>query len=202
MGICTLDAAAPALSPRSGPDQIPTVLLMTAESRIFVATGHGGNDLQRLLARSARTWRDFGCGIVGVLAEPGEDESARCGAGFLRDIASGETFSMALEKPPIDTACHLDARGVQAACTQLLPQIPSSDIVILSKFGKLEADRQGLWAAFRMAIAAGKPVLTTVSSRHAEAWTAFAPTATRFAADPASLAHWWRSVQPLPGDPA
>src|SRR3546814_2287181 len=86
-------------------------------------------------------------------------------------------YSIQLDTPPAGTACHLDAAGLGDACTGLLAQIAAADVVVVSKFGKLEAMRQGLWPAFAAAVAIGKPLLTTVSHRHVGAWTAFAPAA-------------------------
>ena len=73
-------------------------------------------------------------------------------------------------------------------------QIQTGDLVVLSKFGKLEAMRSGLTGAFEAAIAAGKPVLTTVSEKHREAWRAFAPDATVLPADKTALQAWWRDL--------
>lgn len=116
-----------------------------------------------------------------------------CSAGILRDIASGARHSIYLAVAPTGTSCHLDARGVEAACSSVLGQVQGGDLVVLSKFGKLEALHEGLFPAFEAAIAAGKPVLTTVSSRHREAWQAFAPDAVPIDADKAALTAWWRA---------
>lgn len=169
---------------------------MSDASKFAVVANLGGDDNQSLLARAAETWRCVGHRIVGVLAEQQSDEDAVCSAGFLRDIASGRRFTIAFERPPIGTACHLDAKGMETACAQLLDQIPSSDAVVLSKFGKLEAGEQGLWPAFSMAFTLGKPVLTTVSSKHLAALRVFAPAAVWLEPDPASLTQWWESMAP------
>jgi hypothetical protein len=109
-------------------------------------------------------------------------------------------YSIHLEDAPRDTSCHLDARGVDAACAAVLPRIAASDLVVLSKFGKLEAMGRGLFAAFEAARAAGRPVLTTVSPKHDEAWRNFAPDAIALPAEADALRDWWRAqrlnVQP------
>jgi hypothetical protein len=121
-----------------------------------------------------------------------------CSAGFLRDLASGRRFSIQLDAPPAGSSCHLDATGMEDAGTGLLAQIPDADIVVFSKFGKLEAARQGLWTAFAAAVSAGKPLLTTVSPRHMESWNACAPAALRLDGDAAAIAQWWNTVRPGP----
>jgi hypothetical protein len=45
------------------------------------------------------------------------------------------------------------------------------DLVVLSKFGMLEADREGLADAFIAALEADIPGLTCVSERFQKAWT-------------------------------
>jgi len=63
------------------------------------------------------------------------------------------------------------------------------------KFGKLETKRAGLASAFEAAITAGKPVLTTVSDGHYDAWRALAPNAISLPADVAAIHAWWRAVR-------
>jgi hypothetical protein len=82
---------------------------------------------------------------------------------------------------------------VAAACASLLGHLEGSDLVILSKFGKLEAAGQGLFPAFQAAIAAGRRLLTSVSSKHGDVWRALAPDAALLEADEAALTAWWRA---------
>ena len=103
---------------------------------------------ESLLAAVALGVRASGGRVVGLLAETPELPEGAYGAGILRDIASGKSFSIRLETAPSHTACQLDVAGVAAACRELHDQIATSDLVVLSKFGKLEAIRSGLAAAF------------------------------------------------------
>src|SRR5262245_55622961 len=106
---------------------------MPRPSNIAVITNSKGQDCQTFLARTAAEWRSAGANVVGVLAENYKVEGG-CSAGFVRDIASGKRFSIHLSTPPVGTTCHLDAAGLEEACDDLLPQIISADVVILSKF--------------------------------------------------------------------
>src|SRR5215469_1232680 len=149
---------------------------------------------QALLAGMVTDWRDSGAKIAGVIGELHGLPDRTCGAGFLRDIASGKPYRIYLEVPPRQNSCHLDAVGVASVCKAILGQISMSDLVILNKFGKLERTGEGLAAAFELAISAGKPLLTTVSDRHRDAWRTFAPDASFLPADKAALQNWWRAV--------
>lgn len=65
------------------------------------------------------------------------------------------------------------------------------DLVVLSKFGKLEAGGGGLRDAFAAAIDAGVPLLTSVSQNFSVAWEAFAaPLFVVLPADPDRIEQW------------
>lgn len=150
--------------------------------------------IQHLFAAKAAEWRDAGLNVVGLIGEAHALPDRSCTAGLLRDIVTGKSFLMYLETPPAHTSCHLDGEGVESACATLLDQIAESDLVVLSKFGKLEAQGGGLAAAFKAAIAAGVPVLTTVSEKHHEAWWKIAPDAVRMRADKQAIEEWWQAA--------
>lgn len=150
---------------------------------------------QALIAKVVADWRAAGANIVGVIAEPHGIPGRTCGAGILREIVSRKSFPIYLDTAPSHTSCHLDATGVDGACAAILNQIATSDLVVLSKFGKLEASGGGLAPAFEAAIAAGKPLLTTVSYKHRDTWRALVAHATVLNADKAALENWWRAMQ-------
>ncbi|MBP7243379.1 DUF2478 domain-containing protein [Amaricoccus sp.] len=166
--------------------------------RIAVLEGADGDNLQALLAAAVAEWRAAGTRVAGVIAEAHGLPDRTCAAGFLREIGAEERFPIYLGTPPEGTSCHLDGAGVTAACAAVIGGISGSDLVVLSKFGKLEAAGQGLLPAFEAALAAGRPVLTTVSERHRDAWEAFAPDAARIDANPAALAAWWSDATARP----
>lgn len=161
---------------------------------IAVVEGADSTSIQALLAAAAAEWSATEVKVAGVTAEAHGLPDRSCSAGLLRDVASGARFPIYLETAPRGTSCHLDAAGVEAACAAILRQIETSDLVILSKFGKLEAMGQGLFPAFEAAVAAGKPLLTSVSAKHREAWQAFAPDARLLEAERAALAGWWSGM--------
>ena len=160
-------------------------------SRIAVVQGADSESIQKLLAAVVADWRVGGIRVTGVTAEAHGLPDRTCSAGLLRGIGSGDQFPIYLETAPPGTSCHLDAQGVEAACASIIDQIANSDLVVLSKFGKLEAMRKGLFPAFEAAIAAGRPVMTAVSAKHRSAWQAFAPNATYLEADKSALTDWW-----------
>lgn len=168
---------------------------MSVGNRIAVVSGPDSKAAQAVIAASVAAWRAQGARVAGVLAEEHDLPGRSCGAGYLRDIASGERFAIYGDLPASGSTCHIDAGGVQAACKALLGQIASSDLIVLNKFGKLEAMRLGLWEALEAAVAAGKPSLFALSEKHAEAFRAFAPEATCLAPDRIALDRWWDATR-------
>lgn len=168
--------------------------MSNSSARIATVVGADSIKIQALLAAMAAEWHVRGVSVAGVIAEPHGLPSVVCSAGILREISSGRPHTIYLDVVPSGTSCHLDASGVERACESILARIATSDLVILSKFGKLEASGSGLAKAFKAAVAAGKPVLTTVSAKHRKAWRAFAPDAIDLSADKADLQRWWGRV--------
>ncbi len=167
---------------------------MNAAANIAAIAAEQGVALQALLAEVVAAWRAAGANVVGVTAETHGLPDRTCGAGYLRDIASGKPYSIYLDVAPSHTSCHLDNAGVAHAGALIVDQIAAADVVVLNKFGKLEAMGEGLLPAFAAAIAAGKPLLTTVSDNHRKAWQSFAPGAVVLAAKKATLSDWWNAT--------
>lgn len=158
--------------------------------RLAAITTDHAEDVQRLLARAADAGQALGMRVAGVLAEDHGLPDRSCAAGVLREIATGRGHTIYLPAAPAGTSCHLDAAGVEAACAGVLGRLAEADLVVLSKFGKLEAAGSGLFRAFEAALAAGKPVLTTVSDRQRAALREQAPDAVFLPADEADVLRW------------
>jgi hypothetical protein len=136
--------------------------------------------------------------VVGVVEEAARDAPARaCGPGRLLSLADGCSYSLFQELGEGSAACALDPQGVVLAGEAVRRDVARGcDLVLLSKFGKLEAEnRAGLIPAFVAAIEAGVPVLTSVSPKYADAFSAFAaPFYTVLPAEVAAIEDWWAAV--------
>jgi Protein of unknown function (DUF2478) len=164
-------------------------------ARIAAVEGVKSSTVQALFEQAVGGWRAAGVRVIGLIEETHGLPDRTCNAGVLRDIVSGKSHSIYLEIPPSNSSCHIDAAGAEIACGIVLSQIEQCDLVVLSKFGKLEAGSGGLIDAFRAAIAAGKPVLTSISDKHLDAWRAFAPMAKTLPANSAALQDWWNGAE-------
>lgn len=150
---------------------------MSSDERIAAVASGNRVVTEALLAAAVAHAIAAGAKVVGLLAETPLDRDQACGAGILRDIASNKPFSIRLVDPPAHTSCVLDAAGVAAASVAILDRIAGCDLVVLSKFGKLEAGGAGLIQVFETSRKLRRPILTSVSGRHRAAWKSFAPCA-------------------------
>jgi hypothetical protein len=134
--------------------------------------------------------------LAGLVAEDHELPDRHCQAGYLRNLMTGARFSIFRDLGPNVAVCHLDGIGAAAAAETVQCDIVAGcDLVLLNKFGKLEIAGDGLASAFQAALAAGVPLLTSVSPAHQEAWCQFAQR--EFAvlpADPAAIDLWCQAV--------
>jgi hypothetical protein len=135
--------------------------------------------------------------IVGVLEESHGQGDQTCRAGYLRSIASGARFSMFQDLGRGSTGCRIDPTGVLLASEAVRRDIEAGcDLVLLNRFAKLEAGREGLMSAFVAAVEAEVPVLTSVSPMFQEAWERFAaPLFVILPAEPETIDAWWRAAR-------
>ena len=131
--------------------------------------------------------------IAGVIEVFGPaDASGGCKASHLRTV-SGETYPLFQDLGRDAAACALLPEGVVSASEAVRRDIEAGcDLVVLSKFGKLEAETgSGLVPAFAAALEAGCPILTAVSPRFDAEWRAFAtPLYALLPCDDAALDQW------------
>jgi Protein of unknown function (DUF2478) len=168
-------------------------------ARIAAIQGAPNPVIQDALWRFARRWTDRGVAIAGLIEaiEPTAAPSRR--AVNLKNLRSGETYPLFQDLGRLASACHLDGSGIVAACVAISGEIERGcDLVVLSKFGQLEALRTGLTDAFAMAVERDIPILTAVSPTYNAAWEAFSsPLGTILPADDVALDDWWRALRPL-----
>jgi nucleoside-triphosphatase THEP1 len=166
--------------------------------RIAALRGAPTTAMQTLLDEFAQRRARDGLRVAGVVEDSDCAHDGACKKFSVRDLLSGETISISQDLGRGSTACNLDPAALVRACGRIETAISEgADIVVLSKFGKLEAARSGLADAFRAAIEADIPVLTVVSPAAAEEWENFAAPLFQFV-DPSceALEFWWARQAP------
>jgi hypothetical protein len=174
----------------------PEIVMDEPTKIIAVVRGAANAEIQEIFRELADQWQPE-VQLAGLVAESHGLPDRNCQAGYLRNLATGARFSIFHDLGPGVADCHLDGIGAVAAAATVQRDIAENcDLVLLNKFGKLEASGGGLAGAFQAALAAGVPLLTSVSPAHDEAWRQF--TKREFAilpADPAAIDLWRRAAQ-------
>ncbi len=166
-----------------------------AGPKIAAVSGASGSSNQALLADFVKRRRTEGLRVAGLVEVAERAEAGACGRLSVMDVATGASIAISQNLGPGSTACNLDPGGLAEACAAAQRAIESgADLVVLSKFGKLEAARGGLCDAFAAAIEAELPIVTTVNPVMREDWTRFAGDLSDdvFASEDA-LEAWWNA---------
>lgn len=147
---------------------------------------------QATFRRVVRHCRSRALRLAGVLQHPAcEDPAHRCDV-VLEDLASGERTELFERRGSGARGCRLDIAAltdVTARIERALQHDP--DLLVLNKFGKVEAEGSGLVDPIAAAIDRGVPVIIGVPTRNLVAWRAFAgELAVEFAGDFGAIAHW------------
>ncbi|MEK4031722.1 DUF2478 domain-containing protein [Methylocystis sp. IM3] len=164
-----------------------------AVKRIAAVQGAASPLIQSTLLAFAQQLSRQGLRVAGVVEISSCGDEGRCKSLSVRDLASGDTYPITQKLGAGSEACNLDPGGLALACGVIEDAIQRGvDVVVLSKFGKLEAARSGLCDAFRAAMMADIPVITAVSPPVAEDWDRFAgELAQSVEARVDALAEWW-----------
>lgn len=162
---------------------------------IAALQGAPSAEIQRLLGEFASKLARSGIRVGGVVEISEPAPTGACGRSVLRDLRTGELFAISQNLGPGSQACNLDSQGLTLACVAVEQALAKGlDLVIISKFGKQEAARSGLYDAFRAAASSRTPMLTAVSPAFAAAWDAFSGSLSKYLpADPEVVETWWNS---------
>jgi len=173
---------------------------------ILAVQGADREGIQSLLAEAVRHLKQAGAHVIGVVEDmaPGVAHHDV----MLLDLVSGERNRLHQDLGSGSAGCSLDPEGLAAACAGVENAIAArlaaggdggDTVVVLSKFGRQEAEGRGLTAAFHAAVAAEFSVLTSVSPSVAADWAVFAGDMAQLV--PARIDEvdaWWLS----PAEPA
>jgi hypothetical protein len=166
----------------------------TAEFRIGAIHGAATADIQKLLARFAERRMQEGLRVAGVIEEPaGGVDCGVCDSLVLRDTAGSTIIPITQNLGSGSSACKLDSAGLAAGCQAVVAAIEGgANVVVLSKYGKVEAEGGGLLDAFRAAADAGLPCLTGVKPSFVEYFQEYAGGYSQWIeANEEAIERWW-----------
>ena len=149
-----------------------------------------------LFGRLAEWARGAGLSIAGTLQSDEPRPGRRLCDMTLDDLVTGRRFRISEDRGDLAEGCRLESAALTeaAALVERTIREAAPDLVILSKFGKAEAETGGgLRDAIAVAIELDVPVLTSVSEEYREALRQFAGELCVIAADEAEVRRWLRA---------
>jgi nucleoside-triphosphatase THEP1 len=146
------------------------------------------------ITRAIAPLRERGIPLAGVLQR---DPAGRPGRHpcdlLLENLATGEVTAIAEHRGKEARGCRLDV-GVLTDISEAVASSLHEDephLLIVNKFGKIEADGGGLRDAIADAVHLGIPVLVGVPMRNLDRWHAFAGAlSVELPADAAAISGW------------
>lgn len=134
--------------------------------------------------------------VGGLLQVIERDNPGQCATLSVVDIRTGERARITQNRGKEARGCKLDAQGLVSMAHCIDAAIDDGvDLIMISRFGRAEAEGRGLLSCFSNAICAGIPVLTAVREPHVGRWDAFhGGIATGLALDAGAVLDWFRTV--------
>ncbi|MDE2167271.1 MAG: DUF2478 domain-containing protein [Alphaproteobacteria bacterium] len=134
--------------------------------------------------------------IAGVIEERDRANRRLCRAGSLRSLGDNSLYPMFEDTASSSAGCDVEQAGLGSAAVAIRRDVETGcDLVILSKFGKLEAEGLGLRAAFTACVEAKIPLLTYVPIRLSRPWKSLVGAQSIFLpAEALAIDDWLRSL--------
>ncbi|HEX2940438.1 MAG TPA: DUF2478 domain-containing protein [Rhodopila sp.] len=151
------------------------------------------------LSAITATLRASGLTVRGLLQRPGETQSNGKPSLWLEDIGSGRVIRLDAPRGPGARACILDTDALAQGSLLLRQAIEAQpDLLIVSRFGSVEAEGGGLRAEIAEAVCSGLAVLIPVRTALLPDLGVFLGCApTLLPAHPAGVADWTEQMLAL-----
>lgn len=160
---------------RTARDEVSTLTMPNADPQPVAAIqSEVACDVNGLLGEIVKELRSRGVLLAGAVQGTETLSDECCSPLSLFDVGSDRVVGISQELGPHSSGCRLDHRGLAEAGAFISKTIETgADLVVINKFGKAEAEGDGLLSCFAEAVSAGVPVLTSVRPPYLEAWQAF-----------------------------
>jgi nucleoside-triphosphatase THEP1 len=133
-----------------------------------------GVDVDGVIRHAIDILRARGLSVGGVVQRFGPPRPSGKRTMLVQDIQTGELIPIDQDLGPGALTCTLDPEGLAVASVILRRAIAAPvDVVVVNRFGKLEAAGEGLRADVAEALCAGLPVLIAVQDSLLADWRAF-----------------------------
>jgi hypothetical protein len=167
----------------------------------FAAVASDGfTDVDGLLAGVVAAQRAAGRRVHGLLMRhdgPPAGGTACAEHMWLVDVATGAEYLVSQPMGRHSKACRADPQGFARATEVLRRALAEApELVVINRFGRLEAEGGGLSAELLALMAEGVPLLTAVAPAYREAWLHFSGGAPLLPPEPAAVQAWVAQVLP------
>lgn len=135
------------------------------------AEGLAVDEFMRTLAFGLR---DCGLKLAGAVQtnEP-HPGSCRCDM-VLEDLATCQRIAASEHRGPLARGCRLDTSALEQSVGLALSSLSSkTDLVLINRFGKREAEGQGFRPLIAQAVDLQIPVIVGLNQAHADSWQVF-----------------------------
>lgn len=137
--------------------------------------------------------------VLGVVQAPEEVSFAyRTQMGII-NLSNGVFTSIAQDLGAHNTSCCLDSEAISNASI-ILKQARAlkPDLIVVNRFGKLEAEGEGFADEMLEIMSTGMPMLTVVATRFLDPWREFTGgLATEITPDLDQIKDWYANIEPL-----
>ncbi len=162
---------------------------------IACTTTAGRGDTDRLLASLAERLAEEGLvasGVVQINTNCGPDRPCDMDVAVL---PAGPTFRISETRGPGARGCRLDPDALERSVAEVAARLTAeTDVLIINKFGKHEAEGRGFRDVIARALELEVPVLVGVNGLNLDAFSTFAGgMETRLPPEPDALLDWVRS---------
>jgi len=156
----------------------------------------GRGDTDQVLGRLATRLAALGLRCGGTVQINTERADARPCDMDMRVLPDGPVLRISEDRGPQARGCRLDADALETAAGLVAARLASgTDLLIVSEFGKHEADGRGFRDVIAKAVALDVPVVVGLNALNRDAFEAFCGgAATQLAPDPEALERWVLSV--------
>jgi hypothetical protein len=143
--------------------------------------------------------RGRGLSMAGVLQHPAcTDAAGHCDV-VLEDLSTGRRTDLFEDRGPGAQGCRLDVAALAEVNGNVARSLAADPaLLVLNKFGKVEAEGGGLLDLVAIAVDRGIPVVIGVPIRNLEAWRRFAGgMSVEFTSDPTEVMGWLDRTFPV-----
>jgi hypothetical protein len=154
---------------------------------------------QSTFERMVAVCRGRGLRVAGVLQHPVcSDAAGHCDVA-LEELTTGVRTDLFEDRGPGASGCRLDVAALAEVNGKVVRSFDADpELLILNKFGKVEAEGRGLLDLVAIAVDRGIPVVIGVPIRNLEAWRNFAGgLSVEFSSDPSEIADWLNRTFPV-----